>query len=50
METDRYKELCMKAKKLPSKEDENVVHMLLTQEWREYLLDNKWLHVNEETA
>jgi len=35
---------------LPGKEDENVVHMLLTQKWREYLLYNEWLHVIEETA
>jgi hypothetical protein len=35
---------------LPGKKDENVVNMILTQKWREYLLDNEKLHANEETA
>jgi hypothetical protein len=40
----------MKRKMLHGRKDENVVHMLITQKWREYLLDNEWLHVQEETT
>jgi hypothetical protein len=40
----------MKRKILLGRKDENVVHMLMTQKWREYLLDNEWLHVHEVTT
>jgi hypothetical protein len=46
---DAEKERCYVCNKY-----ENVVHILLTcnetQKWREYLPDNKLLHIDEETA